>query len=45
MRKEVVERLFEEVFGNGSRDGIRMATTMEKIVERTEEISKREEQF
>ena len=45
MRKEDVKRRVDEIFGRGSRDDIRMATTMEKMAERIEEMSKREEQF
>ena len=35
----------EEIFGNGSGDEIEKSTTTEKIVERIEELSKREAQF
>ena len=45
LRKEDIGKRLEEIFGKGSGEEIRMATTMEKIVERIEEMSKREEQF
>ena len=45
LRKEEIEKRLEEMFGNGSLDEIRTATTTEKIVERIVEMSKREEQF
>ena len=38
MRKEVVKRRLDEIFGKGSRDENRMAKTMEKIAERIEEM-------
>ena len=43
MKKEEIERRFDEIFGRGSRQEIEKATTNEKIVERIEELSKREE--
>ena len=45
MSKDEVMRRLEEIFGRGSRQEIENATTKEKIVERIEELSKREEQF
>ena len=45
MRKEEVEKRIEEIFGQGSRQEIENARTMEKIAERIEELSKREAQF
>ena len=45
MKKEDVERRLEEIFGEGSRQEIKDATTNEKIAERIEEMSKRERQF
>ena len=35
----------DEIFGRGSSKEIEKATTTEKIIERIEELSKREEQF
>ena len=43
--KDEIKRRLDEVFGNGSGDEIEEATTTEKIVERIEELSKREAQF
>ena len=45
MKKEEIEKRLEEIFGRGSRQEIEKAATNEKIVERIEELSKREEQF
>ena len=45
MNKVEIERRLEEIFGNGSRQEIEKAKTNDKIIERIEEISKREEQF
>ena len=45
IRKEEVEKRLDGIFGRGSRQEIEKATTKEKIVERIEEIAKREEQF
>ena len=48
-RKEIskaeIEQRIEEMFGKGSGQEIGNATTKEKIVERIEELSKREQQF
>ena len=43
--KEEIERRIEAIFGKGSGQVIGNATTKEKIVERVEELSKREQQF
>ena len=40
MRNEVIERRLDEIFGKGIGDEIRTATTMVKIAERIEEMSK-----
>ena len=45
MRKEDIEKRLEEIFGRGSSQEIKKAATNEKIVERIEELSKREEQL
>ena len=45
MKPEEIARRLEEIFGRGSRQEILKTTTNEKIVERIEEMSKREEQF
>ena len=45
MQKEEIERRFDEIFSRGSSQEIEKATTNEKIVERIEEMSKREDQF
>ena len=45
MRKEEIEARIEELFGKGSSQEIGNATTKEKIVERIEELSKREQQL
>ena len=44
-RKEEIERRLEEIFGNGSLQEIEGVTTSEKIVERIEEMTKREEKI
>ena len=43
MRKEEIDRRLEEIFGKGSGQEIEKATTIEKMVERINELSKREE--
>ena len=45
MRKEEIVTKLEEIFGNGSGQEIEKATTKEKVAERIEEMSRREEQF
>ena len=45
MSKGDIERSLEAIFGNGSSKEIEDATTKEKIIERIEEMSKREAQF
>ena len=45
MRKEEIERMLEKIFGKGSGQEIVNANTMEKIAERIEELSRREEQL
>ena len=45
LRKEDVVKRLEQIFGNGSGKEIEKATTTEKIIQRIEEMSKREEQF
>ena len=45
MNKEDIERRLEEIFGEGSRQEIKNATTNEKIAERIEEMSRRENQL
>ena len=45
MRKEENWKRLEEIFGNGSKQEIEKATTNEKIIERIEELSRREEQL
>ena len=45
MTKEAAMRRLEEIFGRGSSQEIEKAITNEKIAERIEELSKREEQF
>ena len=45
MRKEEIERRLEEIFGKGSGQEIEKATTVEKMIGRIEELSKREEQL
>ena len=43
--KEEFKRRLEEIFGKGSSKEIETATTVDKCIERIEDISKREEQF
>ena len=43
--KDDVQRRLEEIFGGGSSQEISNLTTMEEMVERIEELSKREQQF
>ena len=45
LRKEEIERRLEDIFGKGSRQEIENARTREKMIERIEELSKREAQF
>ena len=45
MSKAEIVRRIEEIFGNGSGKEIGNSTTKEKIAERIEELSKREQQF
>ena len=45
MTKDDIERSLEAIFGKGRSKEIEEATTKEKIVERIEEMSKREAQF
>ena len=45
MSKEEIERRIEAIFGKGSGQEIGAATTKEKIVEKIEEMTKREQQF
>ena len=45
MRKEEIERMLEKIFGKGSGQEIENVNTMEKIAERIEELSRREEQL
>ena len=45
MRKDEMVRSLEEIFGKGCGQDIAKAATVEKIVERIEELSKREEQL
>ena len=45
MAKDDIERSLEAIFGKGSSKEIEDATTKEKIIERIEEMSKRETQF
>ena len=45
LRKEEVVKRLENIFGYGSGKEIEEATTREKVIERIEEMSKREEQF
>ena len=45
MKKDEIEARIEELFGKGSSQEIGDATTKEKIVERIEELSKREQQL
>ena len=43
-REEILKRL-DEIFGKGSRQEVENVTTDKQIVEKIEEMSKREEQF
>ena len=45
MMKEEIERRLEQIFGRGSSQEIKAATTKDKIVERIEEMAKSEQQF
>ena len=45
MSKGDIERSLEAIFGNDSSKEIEEATTIEKIIKRIEEMSKREVQF
>ena len=45
MAKDDIERSLEAIFGKGSSKEIEEASTKEKIIERIEEMSKREAQF
>ena len=45
MRKEDIERNVEVIFGKGSKEEIEKETSIEKIAERIEEMSKREAQI
>ena len=45
MRKEEIEKRLEKMFGKGSSQDIEKATSKDKIVERIEDMSKREAQF
>ena len=45
LSKGEIEKRLEKIFGAGSSQEIETATSKEKIVERIEEMSKREEQF
>ena len=45
MSKDDIERSLEAIFGKGSGKEIEEAATKEKIIERIEEMSKREAQF
>ena len=45
MRKDEIGGRLEEIFGGGCSQEIENVTAIEKIVERIEELSKREEQF
>ena len=45
MSKEEIEGRIEEIFGKGSSQEIGNSTTKEKIAERIEELSKREQQL
>ena len=42
MKKEEIDKRLDEIFGRGCSQEIEKATTNEKIVERIEEMSKRE---
>ena len=45
MNKDEIERNIEKMFGKGCKEEIEKVTTIEKIVERVEEMSKRETQL
>ena len=45
MKLEDVDKRLEKIFGQGSRQELEGATAMDKIVERIEQLSKREAQF
>ena len=45
MNKDEIERNIEKMFGKGCKEENEKVTTMEKIVERVEEMSKRETQL
>ena len=45
MRKDEIEKMLEKIFVKRSGQEREKATSKEKIVERIEEMSKREEQF
>ena len=45
MRKEEIEKSLEKIFGEGSSQEIAKASTEEKIVERIEDMARRETQF
>ena len=45
MSKDAIERKLDEIFGKGTSKDIEEATTEEMIVERIEQVSKREAQF
>ena len=42
LRRDEIEKRLEEIFGRGSKQEIEKSTTNEKIIERIEELSKRE---
>ena len=44
-KKEEVERRLEEIFSKGSRQDMEKATSIEKTIERIEELSKWDEQL
>ena len=45
MNKDEINRNVEKIFGKGCKEEIEKVTTIEKIVERVEEMSKRETQL
>ena len=45
MRRDEIERNIEEIFGKGSKEEIGKMTSIEKIIERIVEMSKREAQL
>ena len=45
MRKDEIERMLEKIFGKRRGQELEKANTMEKIAERIEELSRREEQL